>query len=691
MHFRRHAARNILFVCAASIICVLLFPKNSSKADQLFGEGSKTSRSEKARNTGNKRIVKDSSSANVGEGTCDGVGNIEVQASSGTLGPTGYVTLKDVFDAINAGIHQGNIAIDVCGNTIETATASINASGGSSSYTSIVIRPAGSSRLIEGTVTGAIVKLNGADNVTIDGRIGGAGTNRDLTIRNNSTATGTAAIWLNSIGAGAGATNNTIRNLEIAAGVTQNTSAATTFGVLMSGGSIQTTAAGNDNDNNSFIANRIIRVRYGIVTRGNSSLSANLNENIQVTDNIIGPTEFGPDQIGKVGILMQADSNSTVSRNTIQYVGGDFANTPAGGSDRIGIGIGSETWSDSISTMASSSYIVTKNTIINVIEERAFSAVGILLANANGTNGTGSIVANNFVSGVRANGTSSDQGVGIGIGGGGNDIVAFNSILMTGDVDPLGASTANKSNAGIRVANASGATHFNLTLKNNNVQVDLTSNTPGLLHHCIIVNSVNYDFGTGGMDNNNYYFPEGNAQMRTGGIGTGTTVMSSFQSLAEWKTTMSNPQDAASVQADPQFISSSDLHLMLGGMTALENAGVPIAGVTDDIDGHIRSATPEIGADEQLSPTAAAVSVSGRVLTASGRGIRNVRIVVEGGDLAWPIVVTTNSFGFYRFTGLAAGQSYIVTVKSKRFGFASPVRVVNAGDGIANLDFTAEP
>lgn len=684
MPINQRTLLHTIFACVFVLLAALAFPVEWTQAFQMM-RISRPSNEIIKENTGSLKTP-----LSFGAGTCEGVGSIEVQATSGTVGPTGYSTLKEAFDAVNVGTHQGEITMDVCGNTIETATASMNASGGSSLYSSITILPVVSPRIIEGSFTGAIVRLNGADNVTIDGRIGGTGTNRDLTIRNNSASAGTAAIWLSSLGAGLGATNNTIRNLELAAGVTQNTTATLTFGIIMNGLSLAVSTVGNDNDNNSFISNRIIRVRYGIVTRGNSS-TPNLNENILVSNNIIGPTVFGPDQIGKVGILMQADNNSTVSGNLIQNVGGDLANTPAGGSDRIGIGIGNESWGDSIAPLTSSGYVVTKNIIANVVEERTFSAVGILVANANGATGTGSIVANNFVKGVRSNGGVGDQGVGIGIAGGGNDLVVFNSISMTGDIDPAGATTATKSNVGIRVASASSASHLNLTLKNNNIHVDMTSNTSSLLHHCIIVNSVDYDFGTGGMDSNNYYFPVGNSQMRTGGIATGTIVSSSFQTVADWKAAMTNPQDLASVQADPKFVSSTDLHLLLGGMTTLENAGVPIAGITDDIDGHIRSATPEIGADELLAPTAAGVLLSGRVLTASGRGIRNVRIVVEGGDLAWPIVVTTNSFGFYRFTGLAAGQSYIVTVKSKRFGFASPVRVVNAGDGIANLDFTAEP
>jgi hypothetical protein len=96
---------------------------------------------------------------------------------------------------------------------------------------------------------------------------------------------------------------------------------------------------------------------------------------------------------------------------------------------------------------------VEKNIVHDVIEERTFSAVGIILANANGFAPTNSTVANNFIYNVRSNGTLGDQGIGIGIAGGGDDIVVFNSISMTGDIDPVGTVSANGNAVGIRVAN----------------------------------------------------------------------------------------------------------------------------------------------------------------------------------------------------------------------------------------------
>ena len=58
---------------------------------------------------------------------------VSVTATAGTAGPTVYTTLKGAFDAINAGTHQGAITISITGNTTESATALLSASGTGSS------------------------------------------------------------------------------------------------------------------------------------------------------------------------------------------------------------------------------------------------------------------------------------------------------------------------------------------------------------------------------------------------------------------------------------------------------------------------------------------------------------------------------------------------------------------------------
>ena len=121
------------------------------------------------------------------------LGPVTVKATAGNVGPTDYLTLKAAFDAINAGTHQGQITVWILGDTVETASAVLNASGtGSASYTALLMLPSGA-RTISGNLAAPLIDVNGADCVTIDGlRTGG----NSLTISNTSTsnAAGTSTV-----------------------------------------------------------------------------------------------------------------------------------------------------------------------------------------------------------------------------------------------------------------------------------------------------------------------------------------------------------------------------------------------------------------------------------------------------------------------------------------------------------------
>ena len=89
-----------------------------------------------------------------------------------------------------------------------------------------------------------------------------------------------------------------------------------------------------------------------------------------------------------------------------------------------------------------------------------------------------------------------------------------------------------------------------------------------------------------------------------------------------------------------------------------------------------------------LGPTAADVSVSGRVLTASGRGIRNVRITLTDSSGNTKTAVST-TFGYYRFDNVTAGETYIITAKGKRYEFSPPAQVINVNEDAVDINFTA--
>ena len=88
-------------------------------------------------------------------------------------------------------------------------------------------------------------------------------------------------------------------------------------------------------------------------------------------------------------------------------------------------------------------------------------------------------------------------------------------------------------------------------------------------------------------------------------------------------------------------------------------------------------------------PTAANASISGRVTSAEGYGLRRVAVTVSGGSLAEPRTVFTNTFGKYTVDGLEAGGTYIVSVRSKRYVFETPDRVLTLLDSVSGIDFVS--
>ncbi len=96
----------------------------------------------------------------------------------------------------------------------------------------------------------------------------------------------------------------------------------------------------------------------------------------------------------------------------------------------------------------------------------------------------------------------------------------------------------------------------------------------------------------------------------------------------------------------------------------------------------------EKGAVETLFATAAAVSVGGRVTTANGSGIRNVRITLT--DLhGISRTATTGTFGSYQFDNVNAGETYVIRAAAKKYTFNQSSQVVSVTDSLTGLNFTA--
>lgn len=90
------------------------------------------------------------------------------------------------------------------------------------------------------------------------------------------------------------------------------------------------------------------------------------------------------------------------------------------------------------------------------------------------------------------------------------------------------------------------------------------------------------------------------------------------------------------------------------------------------------------------APTAANVTVAGRATTANGSGIYQARVALTDATGATRIVLT-NSFGYYRFADVAAGETYIVAATHKRYQFTNPTRVLNVVEDLEEVNFIASP
>jgi predicted outer membrane repeat protein len=96
----------------------------------------------------------------------------------------------------------------------------------------------------------------------------------------------------------------------------------------------------------------------------------------------------------------------------------------------------------------------------------------------------------------------------------------------------------------------------------------------------------------------------------------------------------------------------------------------------------------DIGAFElQRITTAASVSISGRVLANSTRGLSNavVYLTEATGEIR---AARTTTFGYYRFADIAVGQTVTITVVSKRFQFAP--QMLNITEETEAVNFIAE-
>ncbi len=91
-----------------------------------------------------------------------------------------------------------------------------------------------------------------------------------------------------------------------------------------------------------------------------------------------------------------------------------------------------------------------------------------------------------------------------------------------------------------------------------------------------------------------------------------------------------------------------------------------------------------------LAPTAGEVFVGGIVRSDRGFPLGNVTVMLVGGPLTAPRYTTTSGFGYFGFSDVSPGSSYIISVMKSGYFFSQSSEVLSLTNEVTNLEFVGK-
>lgn len=480
-----------------------------------------------------------------------------------------------LFKAVNANLLTGNVVINIVSDiTTETGSVALNqwSEEGAGNYTMTIQPDAATNRTISGSYSGGLIRINGTDRLTIDGRYGGSGNYLTFT---NTVTTGTiAAIQVISLGNGAGATGVTIRNCNVSTGF--NTTGA--YGIAIGGATVATTGA--DNDNITLMNNNVYKAYVGIWAQGLVATNPGAMDNLQVTGNSIGSVT-STDYIGHDGIYLAYGTGCNISQNTIYNII-TTATTPVGLT--LSTGFVSST--------------VSANNINNIVytSTGGWGARGMYVSTSTASSNLN--IINNIVAVVGGDGYTSfsnSSPVGMYFDGTMSGLnIWFNSVYMSGALTYSGGSLTTAI-----LFYTSTITGIDLR---NNIFMNSMDNAAQTTDKNYAIYSAAPAGSFTSINFNDYYTsgPQGVLGYFNGSDQT---------TLNAWKT--ATGQDAGSQSLDPVFVSTTDLHPTNG---AFDNLGTYLTAVPADFSNVSRTNPPDMGAFEFGTNPSVATTSAGTII-----------------------------------------------------------------------------
>ncbi len=237
---------------------------------------------------------------------------ITVSGSTGANGTyTSLTNATGAFHALNSYAQTGNtIIITITSNsTTEAGTNGLSAG----TWSSISIYPTTSGLTISGNIVGPLIDLNGADNVTIDGRVNASGSSKDLVISNTNVG-GSVIRFIND------ATYNYVKYSKL-----QGVTSSATNGIVLFSTTTGTTGNDNNTIDNCDINKGSSSPYNGIYGLGTNTSSTTNNSSVSITNNNF--IDFISTNSSSCGIFLSGGNTDwTLSGNSF-YTSGTI--TPA--------------------------------------------------------------------------------------------------------------------------------------------------------------------------------------------------------------------------------------------------------------------------------------------------------------------------------------------------------------------------
>jgi hypothetical protein len=521
--------------------------------------------------------------------------SVELRDGSGAL-ISSHSGISAAYNAIAVPLSDSYLIeiLPIYNGTAEIFPIILGNKQGADTNRTITVRPAAgnSGEAIITTLLGnSTLIFDDCRYVTVDGRPGGVGTVADLTIENLHNGSGTGGTTTYTIHFRNGAMYNTLKYVNTK-GYTENVAGPRVIYYGVSPSNIE------GNSYNLLESCTIIGGRSGIGTSGTTG-SPN-------TGNIIRNCRI--ENFAYAGIWLVGNTASTVIENSTFQQKLGFSTTIVQGILAASSGALGHT-------------VISGNKILDIqMTATGTSTVkGIVVTIPAGGEMT---IVNNFIS-LTLDNLNAGTMYGIHIQGTTDATlnIFFNSVYIDGNHSG-GTSGAVTSAAFVKTSSGTGA-FFNMK---NNIFINKRTGGNAAAYHvgCAMSNIA------GVLDvDYNLYLAQG-APNSYSALWAGMV----YSDIALYKAAAA-PYEANSLFRNVHFMSATDLHLADSSVGDINLAGIPIAGITIDIDGQPRNtSSPYMGADEADIPVP--VELSSFAASVNGNSVM----------LNWSTATELNNYGF---------------------------------------------